>query len=242
MILKRYAEFKEVLGNYQVSERAKKALKDLRLVLLIAPSSSGRNTIIRHQLDTGKYYFIVSDTTRPPRINDGVMEQNGHEYWFRSEEEMLKDLKAGEFLEAEVIHDQQVSGISIRELEKARRQNKVAITDIDLEGVHNVMRAKPDTITVMVVPPSFEEWQRRLVARGRMAPEEQKRRLQTAQRIFEDGLRQDYYHFVISEDINQSVAIIDGLVEGKPNPHQDRARSLIQDIKNSLQYKLNSTN
>jgi guanylate kinase len=212
----------------------------LKLVLMLAPTSGGRNTIIRHQLATGRYYYIISDTTRPPRENDGVMEQNGSEYWFRTEEELLADLQAGEFLEAEIIHGQQVSGISIRELEKAQKANKTAITDVDIEGIHNVVKAKPDTIVVMLMPPSFDEWQRRLAGRGQMRPDELKRRLETAQKIFQDGLEHDYYHFVISENIEQSGAIIDAIVEGKANPHQGRGRGLIEHLQSSLNDKLST--
>jgi len=151
---------------------------------------------------------------------------------------MLADLKAGELLEAEIIHDQQVSGISIRELEKAQAAGKVAITDVDLEGAHNIVKIKPDTLAVMLLPPSFEEWMRRFASRGQMRSDEQKRRLETSLRIFEDGLRQDYYHFVLSENIDQSAGIIDAIVEGKPNPHQGRAPGLIQHLQESLKQKL----
>lgn len=240
MNLTHYAEFKEVLDRYVASDRAKEAIKDLKLVLTLGPTSSGRNTIIRHQIATGRYYYIVSDTTRPPRVNDGVAEQNGREYWFRSEEDMLADLKAGEFLEAELIHGQQVSGISIRELEKAKREGKIAITDIDIEGMHNVLRDKPDTIAIMLLPPSFEEWQRRFASRGQLRPDEQKRRLQTAQKIFQDGLEHNYYHYVISENIQQSAGIIDTIVEGKANPHQGRGHSMLEQLLGALSEKLSS--
>jgi guanylate kinase len=240
MNLTHYAEFKDILEKYQISPRAQQAIKDLKLVLMLAPTSGGRNTIIRHQLATGRYYYIISDTTRPPRENDGVMEQNGSEYWFRTEGELLADLQAGEFLEAEIIHGQQVSGISIRELEKAQKANKTAITDVDIEGIHNVVKAKPDTIVVMLLPPSFDEWQRRLAGRGQMRPDELKRRLETAQKIFQDGLGHDYYHFVISENIEQSGAIIDAIVEGKANPHQGRGRGLIEHLQSSLNDKLST--
>lgn len=238
MSLKYYPEFEEVLAKYHVSPRAQRVLDNLSLVLMVAASSSGRNTIIRHQVAGGRYYYIVSDTTRPPRVNDGVPEQNGVEYWFRSEEQLLNDLKAGEFLEAEIIHRQQVSGISIRELEKAQSHGKIAITDVDIEGIHNIVRAKPDTIAVMLLPPSFEEWQKRLAGRGLMRPDELRRRLETAQKIFEDGLRQDYYHFVISENIEQSAAIIDAIVAGKANPHQGRGPGLIEHLQSGLRDKL----
>jgi len=238
--LSHYQEFKELIDNYHMSESGLKALQDVKLVIMVGASSTGRNTIIRQQLETGRYHFIVSDTTRPPRVNDGVLEQNGREYWFKTEEEMLAELRKGELLEAELIHDQQVSGISIRELEKAIGENKIALADLDLKGVHGIMNTKPDALAIMVVPPSFDEWQRRLASRGRMAPDEMKRRLQTASQIFEDGLKQDYYHYVISENIEQSAAIIDAVIDGKSNPHQGRAPGLIQHLQESLKQKLST--
>ncbi|MBA3757350.1 hypothetical protein H0X09_00565 [Candidatus Saccharibacteria bacterium] len=236
--LQRYKEFKFALASYRISERAKSEITDLRLVLLIAPTSGGRNTIIRRLLTDGGYHYIVSDTTRKPRINDGILEQNGREYWFRTEEEMLADLQTGEYLEAELIHGQQVSGISIRELKKAKKQNKIGITDIDLDGVHNVIKVKPDTIIIMILPPSFDEWQRRIARRGHMSGQEYIRRLQTADKIFSDGIKNNFYHFLISENVEQSASIINSIVEGGRNPHQDRGRSLLSQLQSHLQEKL----
>lgn len=232
--LNNYQQFKEILKNYRISDRAEEALEDLRLVLLLAPTSTGRNTVIRHLLTTGKYHYVVSDTTRPPRINDGILEQNGKEYWFRSEEDVLADLKAGEFLEAELIHEQQVSGISIRELARARREQKIAITDIDLKGVHNVVSVKPDVVVILLVPPSFDEWQRRIARRGKMSSQEFLRRLKTAERIFQDGSAQSYYRYVIAEDVKQSAQIIDSIANGGRNPHQDRGRELTAQLQATL--------
>lgn len=238
--LEHFSEFKEILSAYHTSEQAKEVLSKVKLVLLIAPTSVGKNTIIRRLLKQDKYYFVISDTTRPQRINDGVMEQNGREYWFRTEEEMLADLKNGEYLEAEIIHNQQVSGISIRELSKAVDADKVAINDVEIEGIHNVMAAKADTLPIMLLPPNYDEWQRRLSSRGRMSPVELRRRLESAKKIFDDGLRQDYYHFVITEDVEQSSQIIDAIVANKPNPHQGRASGLIHQLQERLQATLDT--
>ncbi|HET7528724.1 MAG TPA: hypothetical protein VFJ84_00650 [Candidatus Saccharimonadales bacterium] len=236
--LHHYEEFQDVLSSYSVSEDSKKILYGLKFVLLLGPSSGGRNTIIRHQVQTGRYYYVISDTTRPPRLNDGILEQDGVEYWFRTEEEMLEDLRAGRFLEAELIHGQQVSGLSIRELAKAHRHNKIAIADVDLKGIHAIVKIKPDTFVIMVLPPSFDEWQSRLNKRGVMALEEQRRRLMTAQRIFEDGLKQDYYHYIISEDVERSSGIIDDILNGGANPHQEKGRALLEELLVSLRRKL----
>jgi guanylate kinase len=238
MGLKHYSDFEAVLKNYHASEHAKAVLEQVKLVLLLGPTSSGRNTVIRRIVETGGYYYIVSDTTRPPRTNLGVPEQNGREYWFRTEEEVLADLRAGEFLEAELLHGQQVSGISIRELEKARDARKVALADVDLKGVHNILKTKPDTIVILMVPPSFEEWQRRLSARGQMRPDELRRRFETAQKIFDDALTQNFYHFVVAEHVEQSAALIEAIIQGKANPHQGRAPGLIQHLQSGLRDEL----
>lgn len=236
--LKYYPEFEEALRDYNLSPEAAALVKDLKLVLLIGPTSSGRNTIIRYLVESGRYYYIVSDTTRPPRVNDGVPEQNGREYWFRAEEDMLADIEAGNFLEAELIHRQQVSGISIRELRKANENAKVAVTDVDIKGIHNVIKIKPDTTVVMLLPPSYSEWQKRLSQRGVMTPTEQTRRMETAYRIFTEGVNNTYYHYVISEDIKQSAAIIDAIVNGGHNPHQDRGIEILHHLQEELRQKL----
>lgn len=233
--LEQYQEFKKLLEHYEVSDRAKKALQDLSLVLLLAPTSTGKNTTIQHLLKSGKYYFIISDTTRQPRVNNGVLEQNGREYWFRSEKEFLDELRKGEFLEAEIIHKQQVSGVSIRELEKAKSEGKIAITDVEIKGVHHIVQIKPETNVIMLLPPNFAEWQKRITMRGDLSHQELKSRFESARMIFDEGLKHDYYKFVISDDVGRSAEAIDGIVNGQPNYDQGRGQEVIR----SLEYDLN---
>jgi len=234
-------DFKDLLQNYHMSERAKQALEGLQLVLLVAATSTGRNTVIKELVEKYGYYFVVSDTTRPPQFRDGKMEENGVNYFFRTEEEMLADIKAGEFFEAEVIHNQQVSGMSIRELEKAKNLNKIAITDVDIGGINNALKAKPDLKAIFLLPPSFDEWQNRLTGRGRMTEHEIRNRLKTAQTIFNTGLHSaQHFNFVIAEDVKHSAAVIDGIVHGKMNPYQGRATGLIHELQGRLEQKLAS--
>jgi guanylate kinase len=239
-MLKYHKEFKEALGKYNISGRAQEALKGLHLVLLVAPSSTGRNTVIRKLLESPDYYFIISDTTRAPQLRDGQMEKSGEHYFFRSEEEMLVDIKAGEFLEAALIHEQQVSGISVRELEKAKALNKIAITDIEITGADNVMRVNPDTKVMFLIPPSFEEWQSRITGRGHMSEREMKNRLTSAVKEFDAALHHSYYNFVIADNVGQAAELIDAIARGKYNTHQGRGVSLIHHLQDSLQQKLST--
>lgn len=233
--LEHLAEFQKVLINYHISEHGKKVLKETRLVLLVAPSAGGRNTVINELLKTGNYHFIISDTTRQPRTNNGVLEKNGREYWFRSENEMLADLRKGEFLEAEIIHGQQVSGISIRDLLKAKDENKIPITDVDIGGISNIINAKPDTIAIVLLPPSFEEWQRRLSSRGRLPNDEYNRRMQTAQTIFYRAIQNSAFNFVINDMVQHAAKQVDDIVQGNPDIKiQTQARKLLKQLNEDI--------
>lgn len=234
--LEHLSEFRQVLKTYTISKHSKQILRDTKLVLLVAPTSTGRNTIIRELLKTGNYHFIISDTTRKPRVNDGVLEQNGVEYWFRKEEDALEDLKNGKFLEAEIIHNQQVSGISIRELERAYNTHKTAITDIDILGTQNVVKANPNALPILVIPPSFDEWQRRIKNRGAMSDEEHIRRLQTACKIFETVLNQPYFKFVLNDEVLNAASQIEALVENNVDEeNQQNYRRLAKELLDKTQ-------
>ncbi len=230
--LVRLAEFRKILTDYHLSKTALITLSQTKLVLIIGPTSSGRNSRIKRLLKTGDYHYVVSDTTRQPRINDGVLEQNGREYWFRTENEILTDLKQGKYLEAAIIHNQQVSGIGVRELEKARDEGKIAITDTEIAGAASAIKYKPDTIVIFVLPPSFDEWQRRIKHRGPMLPEEFKRRMQSACKEFETALSNDYFQFVINDTGDDAVMLINQIakLETTDPELQNKGRALAEQL------------
>lgn len=225
-------DFRQALAEYKLSESSDAVLKDLQLVLLVGPTSSGRNTIIRELVKTGAYHFVVSDTTRQPRINDGVPERDGVEYWFRTEQTMLKEIQDGEFLEAAIIHNQQVSGTSIRELEKAQRTGAIAINEVEIAGADNIHTIKPDATFIFSVPPGFDKWMYRLRNRGKLPENEIRRRLETACLEFDVALTRDYYHYIINDDVDETVAVVDSMVRlGLHDPgRESTARELVKQL------------
>lgn len=207
--LARRAEFEALLKDYHISDEGLKVLQATPFVVMVAPTSTGRNTVIKELLKTGNYHFIVSDTTRPPRQNDGVWEQDGVEYFFRQEDDMLADLKAGLFVEAEVIHSQQVSGISIREIKKAHDEGKIAITDVEILGGIAVSELKPDVCVIYLVPPSFDEWLRRIHGRTPVSKAELRNRLEGAMKGFRLALEHDNFVFIISNKLEDTARLVD---------------------------------
>jgi guanylate kinase len=229
--LKHRAEFRSILADYVLSPSAMNILRHTPLVLLAGPTSSGRNTIISELVKTGDYYHIVADTTRQIREKDGKpIEENGREYWFRGEEDMLADLRKGQYMEAAIIHNQQVSGCSIRELTKAREASQIAIKDIEPNGAHTIHGIKPDTTIIFIVPPSFESWMQRLRERGCLPLDEVQRRLTSACGEFMMALTHSYYVFVINEKLVSTVAEVHAVAKlGEVDPvKQQYGRQLVE--------------
>lgn len=229
-------EFKTILQNYQMSDQSAQTLSRTDFVMLSAISSSGRNTIIRELLKTDDYYFIVSDTTRARRTNDGVAEQNGVEYWFRSEAEVLNDIRNGSYVEAAIIHGQQVSGISIRELVLAQQKQKIAISDIDVQGVHTIKTHSVRAIPIFVLPPSYDEWMHRWMKRGQITDQEFNNRISSAKQELSIALKESYYHFVINDDLIEAAKgvhqISKGIISTK---HDTLGRKIAEEILQKLQ-------
>ena len=235
--LKYIDDFRKILSNYAPADEAIAVLGSIELVILLGVSGSGRNTIIDTLVETGRYHFILSDTTRPPKIRDGMLEQDGVQYHFRSEGDVLQDLKDGKFLEAEVLHNQQVSGISIRELERARQSGKIPINEVDIAGTVNILKVKPDTKMFFIVPPSYNEWIHRLTTREDMSQQELNNRMDTAVRVLETGLSSNHFQFVLNDTPGRAALVIDGqvtsgLIDDNYNSlAREVARQLLQDTK-----------
>jgi dihydrofolate reductase len=235
------SEFEKILDAYQPGKEVLGMLQKIKLVILTAPTGSGRNTIINRLIATGKYNFMVSDTTRKPRVNNGVLEQNGREYWFRSEDEMLNDLKEGKFLEAAIIHNQQVSGISIRELEKLAGDEKIAINEIEIIGADHLHKIKSDTTFIFLLPPSFDIWMQRLKARGEMSADELQRRLVSAQAELRSALEKDYFNLVVNQELEQTTKEVNSIVHGHAlsDTHRLKARQVASDLLQAVNEFLN---
>jgi guanylate kinase len=216
--------FEEALKEYKVSAHGKSVLAHTPFVAVSGLAGGGRNTIFRILTEKYNYIFIVSDTTRPPKFRDGRMEQNGVDYFFRKEEDMLRDIQNGEFIEAEIIHNQQVSGTSIREVERAMATGKIPIHDFEYGGANAVARAKPDAAIIGLLPPNYDEWIRRLTGREELHEQEFLNRLVTAKNVLENMLARPYFKFVINDTLDKCVESVRRIVEADDYTDEMRER------------------
>jgi guanylate kinase len=206
-------ELEDLIRSYKISSAGIELVKSTPILLLVGVSGAGKDTIKHKLLETGKYHHIISHTTRAPRKNGDVMEQDGVEYHFIDKDRAKEMLENHEFVEAKM-YSGNIYGTSIAEIQKAKDEGKVAVTDLEVQGVAEYKAISENVIAVFILPPNYDEWQRRLHARYGSAggdPADIAKRMKTAVAELEEALNKPYYHFVVNENIDVAVDAVDSI-------------------------------
>ncbi|MCA9327234.1 hypothetical protein KDA14_01775 [Candidatus Saccharibacteria bacterium] len=209
------ADIKQLIDNYSPSQKSVDTLRQQKLVIFAGTAGAGKNAIMNGLLKSGKYHDIVTSTTRQPRENDGVMEQDGVDYHFLTTEQAAEKLRAGEYIEVAAVHEK-VNGVLASEIERAAAAGKTPIVDVDVQGVHTFKSLSDNVIAIFVVPPSFDEWMRRIKHRYETEAdflEAWPVRRASAIKELEDALARPYYHFLVNEDLAQAVKSAEGIIQ-----------------------------
>ncbi len=212
-------DIKQLIQNYHPSQSAIDTLRRQKLVIFAGTAGAGKNAIMNGLLESGKYHDVITSTTREPRENNGVWEQDGVDYIFLKTEQALEKLQAGEYIEVAPVHEK-INGVLVSELEKAENAGKQPIIDVDVQGVHTFKSLSDNVIAIFVVPPSFEVWMQRIKHRYETEAdfnEAWPARRASAIKELEDALSRPYYHFLVNEDLGQAVHSAEGIIS-----HEDR--------------------
>ena len=145
------------------------------LVVVSAPSGCGKDTVfkeIRKKRDD--IVESVSATTRKPREG----EIDGVNYFFLSEEE-FKNLIDNNGLLEYAVYNNCFYGTPVKGVNEAIKNGKICVLIIDVQGAENVKRLYPDSVSIFLVPPSWETLEQRLRARNSEEEEMIQKRLRT---------------------------------------------------------------
>ncbi len=144
------------------------------VVVLAGPSGVGKGTVHRRvREELPEAILSVSLTTRAPRPN----EQTGVDYWFVDRPTFERAIADGDLLEW-TEYAGNLYGTPVGPLDEAVARGKVVILDFEQEGAFAVKEARPETLTIALLPPSMEELERRLRQRGTEDEEVVDRRLE----------------------------------------------------------------
>lgn len=168
------------------------------LFVVAAPSGAGKSSLIDALLkEDSRLKLSVSYTTRPPRPG----EVNGREYHFVSDETFLRMLERAEFLESAQVHGFRY-GTSQNVIRETLEQGQDLILEIDWQGAQQVRRLHPGCVSIFILPPSTEELERRMRARGQDSEEVIRRRMAGAGAEIEHAPEFDYV--IINKDFKSA--------------------------------------
>jgi guanylate kinase len=170
------------------------------VVVISGPSGVGKGTVLRRVLaQIDEATFSVSVTTRPPRTG----ERDGVDYHFVDDAEFDRIVVEGGFLEWAEYAGRRYG--TLRDtVDAGLAEGRVVLLDIEVQGAEQVRRACPDALLVFLLPPSGEELERRLGARGTETPEAARRRLEVARVELEAADRFDVT--VVNDDLDACVS------------------------------------
>ena len=190
--------------------------------IISGPSGVGKSTVLGALFEgRDDLYFSVSATTRAPRPT----ETPDVDYHFIEAETFRQWIEDGEFLEyAEYVGN--FYGTPKKYVDAAMDEGKDVILDIEIQGATQVHELRPDVVRIFIAPPSWEELERRLTARGTDSPEKVQKRLLRAKVELENAGHYDY--FVINDTVENAVAELRAIMLAEHCRPADRIAELNQ--------------
>jgi len=187
------------------------------LFVVSSPSGGGKGTLIRHVLEVVENLrYSVSYTTRAPRPG----EVDGREYFFVNREIFEEMAGAGEFLEWACVHGN-LYGTAKNQVIEETAAGADIILEVDVQGAASVRQLLMDSVSIFILPPSFEVLRQRLIARDTDSPEELELRLRNAPEELKQYSAFDYV--IINDEVDRAMGQLAAII------YAERARCMRQE-------------
>lgn len=179
-------------------------MKKDKIIILVGPSASGKDTIARRLEREYGYNFIISTTTRP--IRPGESEKNP--YYFVTKEEFINKINNGEMIEYREYHtlvnDQ--PDIWYYGAEKKEITNDKFVGVLDIIGLKAFKEVFGDRVVSFFLDVSDEVRMDRCIKRGDFDESEWNRRLIDDKKVFAPEVIEQHVDWTIDE-INSDIIV-----------------------------------
>ncbi|MDL2287149.1 guanylate kinase [Eubacteriales bacterium OttesenSCG-928-G02] len=166
------------------------------LIVISGPAGSGKGTVVKHILkENNNFTCSISATTRQKRFN----EIENQSYFFITEEEFIAKIKNDEMLE----YTQYIGnyyGTPKNYVEEMLEQGKNVILEIEVNGAMQILNKIPDAVLIFFSPPTINELEKRLRARG--TEDEATIQKRMSRSLSEIKYIDDYNYLVINNEGN----------------------------------------
>jgi len=184
-----------------------------KLFIITAPSGAGKTSLIEAVMKEDPSLKIsVSYTTRAPRPG----EKNGVDYYYVDDATFLAMRGRGEFLESAQVHGNRY-GTSKQVILDAVRGGEDIILEIDWQGAQQVRKLYPQAVGIFIHPPSIEELERRMRARGQDSDAVIRRRVENARE--ELAHAGEFKYAIINKDFDTAKRELADIIQKERAPH-----------------------
>ena len=177
------------------------------LIIFSAPSGAGKSSLIRKLIELGEksIELSVSATTRLPREG----EVHGKDYFFISDDEFNQMRENDAFLESAIVHGFQYA--TLRSFVEEKINSGISIIlDIDVQGFIQIKNSSIKHTSIFILPPSFDELEKRLHTRGLDSKEVISKRLENALTELKSAELFDY--IVLNDEFSKTIEILSSIL------------------------------
>lgn len=148
------------------------------LVVISAPSGTGKNTVVRALLkELSRATRLVTTTSRPTRPG----EKDGVDYYFVSREEFERLLAEDAFVEYNE-YAGNYYGTERKHLETLLADYAIVFAVLDVNGKKNLDKKHISHLSIFLIPETLEALRQRLIVRGGLSKEKIEARLEQAKK------------------------------------------------------------
>lgn len=192
------------------------------IIVISAPSGTGKGTVIEQLRERRSFSLSVSHTTRAPR--QGEVDGVNYHYVSRAQFQALVD--GGKMVET-TVYSGNCYGTSFAAVEDVIARGEDVLLEIEVEGGRNIRKKFPEAVEIYLLPPSLEELERRLRGRGTESEEVIRTRLDRARgELAEVSAHSGVYdYYVVNRQVDEAARTIASILEAE-ECRQERQENL----------------
>ena len=233
-----FAELERLINSYWPNEEVLRDIGRIELLGTVGPSAVGKSSVTLRAIEKmPAIHPVLSDVNRPPRPH----EKDSVNYYFRSQDAMLKDLVDGNFVQIRI---PSATGNLYATRPESYPKDGIGTLAIITSAIETFRRLPfKEQRYAFVVPSSYSRWQEWFAEQSessRWSVVERSHRQEEAARSLEFALdaRNSFLTFVLNDDIESASDRLIQVAKGQLPDDHAKARKLAEENYQKLKAEL----
>ena len=200
-----------------------------KLFIISSPSGGGKTSLLKSLFEDSRansLWMSVSHTTRKKRKGD----QEGKDYYFIGVEEFKTKVKKGDFIEYAQVFENYYG--TDKETIFSRLEKSNVFLEIDWQGAEIIKKIFPKSLSIFLLPPSYEDFRKRLNNRDLDSEEIITKRLSEAKKEISKCM--DFDFLILNDEFTKALSELKKIVFENIDSRKFNSRVSSELLKNLL--------